>query len=158
MFLQHAFCSHCRKLDEIPTATEHACYKVQSNVHAHKRYNMPSTRIPYQIWWRGLRLITPLTGHGLTALDNGSRTAAAPQWGNWHVLKGGGEITVYTHSHSFDSQLSVLIVWQGRGAVKSQKVPILHMIYDQRSVMTTNFKLYTVKTWSNADLQTHMVW
>ena len=36
------------KLDEVPTATEHASYKVQSNLHAHK-YNMPSTRIPYQI-------------------------------------------------------------------------------------------------------------
>ena len=49
MFLHQAFCSHCRKLDEIPTATEHACYNVQSNLHAHKTYNMPSTRIPYQI-------------------------------------------------------------------------------------------------------------
>ena len=49
MFLHHACCSHCCKLDEVPTATEHACYKVQSNLHAHKRFNMPSTRILYQI-------------------------------------------------------------------------------------------------------------
>ena len=51
MFLPHVFCSHCHKLDKVPTATEYSCYNVQSNLHAHKRYNMPSTRIPYQISW-----------------------------------------------------------------------------------------------------------
>ena len=49
MFLLQAFCSHCRKLDEVPTATEHTCYKVQSNMHAHKKCNMPSTSIPNQM-------------------------------------------------------------------------------------------------------------
>ena len=48
MFL-HAFCSHCHTLDEVPTPTEHACYKVQSNLYTHKKYNMPSIRFPYQI-------------------------------------------------------------------------------------------------------------
>ena len=49
LFLHHAFRSHCRKLDDLPTTTEHASRKAQSNLHAHKRYNMPSTRIPYQM-------------------------------------------------------------------------------------------------------------
>ena len=42
MFLHNVCCSRGHKLDKVPTATEHACRKVQSNLHAHKKYHMPT--------------------------------------------------------------------------------------------------------------------
>ena len=37
---------------------------------------------------KGGVLITPLTGHGLVALDNGTRTAATPQLGELTRVEG----------------------------------------------------------------------